>query len=141
MSQWGKNKTVSGALFAPHVTTKTFEPGTPGSLIDDIFLMSDGGDQTQAERVLAELKEKYVGKPYSTWILSSVFEQTMTEHEENARTIISSALKRTCSAHLAMDLYLSQGNAGPILTDEECKAISVNYPYPWTDIRQWFRRN
>ena len=64
----------------------------------------------------------------------------MTKNETKVREIIKEAMKLNSSVRLVTDLYVSCGNSEPALTDEECRKISTNYPYPWTEIRDWFEK-
>jgi len=65
----------------------------------------------------------------------------MTTNETKAREILEGAMKLNAAVRLVTDLYVSCGNSEPTLTDEECRSISINYPYAWTDIRSWFERS
>lgn len=62
-----------------------------------------------------------------------------TQHEANARMIIDNAMEFNSTIPVGVGLYLKLGNDKPTLTDDECKSISVDYPYHWTDIREWFK--
>ena len=103
----------------------------------------DGGIVDGQFRVVCECFELDAAKNILTQLNTKTASQQRadSEHEKNARIIIDSAMKLNSTVNLAMDLYLSLENPEPLLTDEQCRAIAVNYPYPWIDIRQWFRRN
>lgn len=67
MSQWGKPKTVDGAGFVPLINTRAFVQETPESLIEDVFMIDDGGNHKEAAEMLEALKQKHIGHPYSLW--------------------------------------------------------------------------
>lgn len=67
--QWGRARVFedSGVRvhILPHVNTGgVWAPITPTSTIDELFTLDVCGDAAQ---LLADLKERYVGKPYSEW--------------------------------------------------------------------------
>lgn len=64
----------------------------------------------------------------------------MTRYEENARTIISNSLKLNITIVGAINLWVLDKNTEPVLTDNECIDIAINYPYSWQSIRDCFIR-
>lgn len=62
----------------------------------------------------------------------------MNENEKQVREILTSAVKMGISVDQSIDLWRACGNAVPPLTFNQCKEISVDYPYCWTEIRAWF---
>jgi hypothetical protein len=67
MGQWGKVRKVGEKVFMSHVDTGAFEPITGASIIDDIFILKNGGEEEAAQKELKALKQKYIGKPYNLW--------------------------------------------------------------------------
>jgi len=68
MSQWGKPLITEARKFVPLVKTDTFEREYSDNIVEDIILIGIEGDKLIANNLLAELKKKHVGKPYSDWL-------------------------------------------------------------------------
>lgn len=62
----------------------------------------------------------------------------MTNDEKAAREILDAAIKLNCPVLMAKNLYVSVEGPAPMITDDECRSISVNYPLSWEEIRRCF---
>lgn len=68
MSQWGKEKRIKNMIFVPHIRTKGFQEGGPGSIIDEVILIHFyGEDDGSREGALEDVRSRYVGSPYRNW--------------------------------------------------------------------------
>jgi hypothetical protein len=73
MSQWGgvrhfTNGLGSNIRVIAHVSTKGFDKIAPDSLIDDLILTRVDGSNEDCFILFNNIKERFVGKPYTTWI-------------------------------------------------------------------------
>lgn len=59
----------------------------------------------------------------------------VSANEQQARYLLTDAIQRG----FGLELVHARINRPP-LTDEECVAIAVNYPFSWIDIRNAFPR-
>ncbi len=71
MAQWGftnqyKRGTTSIRVIA-HVATECFDSITQASLISELMMINLDGNIDVARAMLADLKIRFVGKPYSEW--------------------------------------------------------------------------
>lgn len=71
MSQWGQEKVVNGARFAPLVASAPFAKATPASIIDSVLTLDNGGDSESAKIAERELLRRFVGAKNEEWGLMS----------------------------------------------------------------------
>lgn len=67
MGQWGLPIKIGKAKFLTHVDTggQCFNPtSTPGSVIDTVMILDDGGDPAAADATLTKLKARLLGASY-----------------------------------------------------------------------------
>lgn len=74
MAQWGQSRAFDSAdatvTLLPHVETEEVlhTPDTPVvGKIDSLYMVNRRGLHSEADRLLAEARAKYVGRPYSEW--------------------------------------------------------------------------
>ncbi len=68
--QWGIEKDFGGLIYIPALETNTFEKETNTSKIIGISLVDIDTDlsKEEANTILKNAKEKYIGKDYSEWV-------------------------------------------------------------------------
>jgi hypothetical protein len=73
MSQWGGERCFTNGLGSDirviaHVLTKGFDKFDHEAPIDDLILTHMNGPNKDCFILLDNLRERFIGKPYSTWI-------------------------------------------------------------------------